>query len=112
MGEKTLWAFLCEGTLFLYGWSVGLSAVAGFRVRRGVMSVLGAMFSPRVPIGVCSLKLVCGVSMSRANRITVSVALATPGYPTTSFVVRSIQRQMRSVRKIASAVVGLIFRPR
>lgn len=76
------------------------------------MSVLGAMFSPRVPMGMCSLKLVCGVSISRSKRISVSVALATPGYPTTSFVVRSMHRGMRSVSKMGSTAVGLIFRPR
>lgn len=77
-----------------------------------MISVLGAMFSPRVPMGMCSLKLVCGVSISSRKRTSVSVALATPGYPTTSFVVRSIHRGIRSVSNMASTAVGLIFRPR
>lgn len=76
------------------------------------MTVLGAICSPRVPIGMCSLKLVCGVSISSGKRIILSVALATPGYPTTSFVVRSVHRGVRSIRKIGSTAVGLIFRPR
>lgn len=76
------------------------------------MTVLGAMCSPRVPIGVCSLNLVCGVSLRSSKRMILSVALATPGYPTTSFVVRSMHRGISSIRKIASSIIGLIFRPR
>jgi metal-sulfur cluster biosynthetic enzyme len=80
-------------------------------LRQSIMTALGTVYDPEVPVDVVQFGLIYGLDLDKENNVAMTMSLTSPSCPSAASIPRECEEKIRSVEGVGEVNVSVVWDP-
>jgi metal-sulfur cluster biosynthetic enzyme len=80
-------------------------------LRQSIMTALGTVYDPEVPVDIVQFGLVYGLDVDRERNVTLTMSLTSQSCPSAASIPRECEEKIRSVDGVGDVTVNVVWDP-